>query len=73
MAISHAQTILSWQDNLLSEDMPPEWMWPLSDELEGWFEDVKKRQEERYGSHGREPVEDAPGMAQNELTKGKRR
>jgi hypothetical protein len=73
MAIAHATTLLSWQENLMSEDMPPEWMWPLPDELEDWFVDVKKRQDERYGTGDKEPAEDAPGMAQNELTRGKRR
>jgi hypothetical protein len=72
MAISHAQTILGWQENLMSEDMPPEWMWPLGEELNDWFDAVKARQDERFGRNSDEK-EDAPDMAQNELTRGKKR
>lgn len=72
MAILHAQNVLHWQENLFDDDMPPEWMWPLSEELDEFFEGVMARRKERYGG-GREPVEDAPGMEQNELTRGKRR
>ena len=70
MAITHAQTILHWQENLMSEDMPPEWMWPLGEELDAWFAAVKERHEEKYGR--KEPLDDAPDMAQNELSRGRR-
>lgn len=66
LAISHAQTILGWQENLTKEDMPPEWMWPLTDELEEWFDEVSRRMEERYGTG--DYRDDAPDMEQNELT-----
>lgn len=46
-AIQHAQTVVNWQENLLEEDTPPEWMWPLDFELEAWFDDVKRRRESR--------------------------
>jgi hypothetical protein len=72
MAISHAQTVLHWQEALMEEDMPPEWMWPLSEELDDWFDDVKARQAERYGT-GSDSAEDAPDMAQNELTRHMKR
>lgn len=71
MAIAHAQTVLGWQENLMTEDIPPEWMWPLSEELNDWFDEVKRRHDEQFGRE--DPVEDAPDMAQNELTAGKRR
>lgn len=72
MAITHAQTILGWQENLLTEDMPPEWMWPLTEELDDWFKDVKARHDERYGG-SRDEKDDAPDMAQNELTRHMKR
>lgn len=50
MAIDHAQRILDWQENLASEDMPPQWMWPLDHELIAWFDDVRRRHEARHGA-----------------------
>lgn len=73
MAVAHAHTVLHWQENLFDEDMPPEWMWPLVDELDDHFEAVMARRKERYGGSGNTELEDAPDMVQNELTKGKRR
>jgi hypothetical protein len=73
MAVAHAHTVLHWQENLFDEDMPPEWMWPLVDELDDHFAGVLARRKERYGSGGRDDDDDAPDMLQNELTKGKRR
>lgn len=61
--------VLGWHENLLPEEVPPEWMWPLTDELEGWFEEVAERRKEMFG--GREELEDAPDMMQNELTQGR--
>jgi hypothetical protein len=69
MAISHALSILHWQENLTSEDMPPEWMWPLNDSLDEWFEEVDARH--RSGSRP-DPVEDAPDMMSNDLGRGRR-
>lgn len=69
MAVSHALTILHWQENLLEEDMPPEWMWPLADELNEWFEEVLDR---RASGGRREEYEDAPDMMVNELARGRR-
>lgn len=43
-AIEQAVRILSWQENLLSKDMPPQWMWVLDWEIDNWF---KKIDEER--------------------------
>ena len=70
MAVAHAHTVLHWQENLFDEDMPPEWMWPLVDELDDHFAAVMARRKERYGGND---SDDAPEMAQNELTKGMRR
>lgn len=51
-AITHAQTVISWQENLLNDEMPPEWMWPFDEELEGWFDEVERKRNERYGGSG---------------------
>jgi len=48
-AVTHAQTVLSWQENLSQDEMPPEWMWPFDEELEGWFDDVAAKRKERFG------------------------
>lgn len=69
MAVTHALTVLGWQENLLSEEMPPEWMWPLTDELEEWFEEVSAR---RRDGTSRDDLEDAPDMMQNTLTRGRK-
>ncbi len=71
MAIIHAQLVIGWQENLLPEDMPPEWMWPLNEALNEWFDTVKKRHEEKYGT--KTDDDDDGDMAQNELTRGKKR
>lgn len=57
-AIEHAIRICHWQENLLSEDMPPHWMLPFDEELTIWFEEVEARREQRYGSsEGNETTE----------------
>lgn len=42
-AIAQANRILDWYDNLTSEDMPAEWMWPFSELTNDWFEEVRAR------------------------------
>ncbi len=39
--------LVFWQENLAEEDMPPEFMWHLDEELDAWFADVKRRRESR--------------------------
>jgi hypothetical protein len=58
-------TILSWQENLTSEETPPEWMWPVTHELEVWFERVEAERDERYGSDDRDQVP----LMENELAR----
>lgn len=48
-AISHANTILDWFENLPSDEQPPTWMWPFPDELKEWFDEVKIAREQKYG------------------------
>lgn len=69
MAVTHALTVLGWQENLLSEEMPPEWMWPFTEELEEWFEEVTAR---RRDGTSRDVLEDAPDMVENTLTRGRK-
>src|SRR5262249_757835 len=47
-AVNHAYTILAWQENLISDEIPPEWMWSLDDELEEWFEQVTEKRKARF-------------------------
>lgn len=42
-AIAHANKVLDWFENLTTEDIPPEWMWPFSDEITIWFDDIKQK------------------------------
>lgn len=70
MAVSHALNVLSWQENLVDAEVPPEWMWPLNDELEAWFDAVEAQRKDRYG--GDDDYEDAPDMMGNELARGRR-
>ncbi len=65
--ISHSQMILQWQENLLSEEMPPAWMWPFDDEIEGWFREVNRARDN--GGSGPEPRTDASEMMDNQLAK----
>ena len=44
-AVQHAERIISWQENLIEEEMPPVWMWPFEDRLSVWFEQVKAKRE----------------------------
>jgi hypothetical protein len=73
-AINHAHTILGWQENLPSEETPPEWMWSLDNELEEWFEQVEEARAEKYGrnnSRGNDDDTIVP-LVQNELTRRRR-
>lgn len=55
-AVEHALRILSWQENLLPEEMPPQWMWHLDWEIEAWFDKIKaKREQERGGPAADDP------------------
>ena len=58
VAIEQAVTILSWQENLVSEEMPPKWMWHLDWEIENWFIAVKNKREARYN---KDPSDDSEG------------
>lgn len=74
MAIQHAHQVLDWNENLLEDEMPPEWMWPLDHELVPWFDDVKRKREEKYGtSSDSGSARETVPLMDNALTEGKRR
>lgn len=75
-AVEHASTILHWQENLSSDEMPPEWMWSVESELAVWFERVQDERDERYGITRDRDDSSGNGsgsMMRNELAKGMRR
>lgn len=47
--IDHAHRVLSWQEHLSKEEVPPKWMWPHEEELVVWFEEVQIARDEKYG------------------------
>jgi len=49
-AIAHADHILQLQEDLSSDEMPPEWMWPLWWEMERWLNRIVKERAAKYGS-----------------------
>lgn len=52
---------------MTSEEMPPEWMWPLDEEIVIWMERVAEDRKERYGggsdSGSRDDRETVPMMS----------
>lgn len=66
--MEHAHRVLSWQENLMSEEVPPPWMWPFEDELELWFEEVDRKRKERFGGDSEPEGE----MMENEYARGRR-
>lgn len=67
-AITHANRVLYWQENLDADEMPPQWMQPFDSELAGWFERIT---EERAQSHGASGDGGGEGMVGNELSPGR--
>jgi hypothetical protein len=57
---------MQWEENLLEDDMPPEWMWGMPDDLEEWFDEVSARYRE-----GR-TRDDDESMVENELARDRR-
>lgn len=67
-AISHAEMILGWYENLPKHEVPPEWMWPFPDELESWFERIEEERKE--GRTGPDKGDDRfSGGARNDLVR----
>lgn len=68
-AIAHANKILDWHENLKTEDIPPEWMWPFDKELKEWFDEIKREQANPEPANADTTVP----MMQNELARGRGR
>lgn len=70
-AIEQAHRILDWQENLTEDEMPPEWMWHVDDEVGPFLEEVFRVRREKMGgdSGGREVAD----MMSNELAEGRRK
>lgn len=68
-SVAQANRILDWHENLQSEEMPPEWMWHLEDELVDWFEEVDRKRKEKYGGDS----EGSDDMTRNEFAEGRGR
>lgn len=70
MAIEHAFRVCDWQENLMPDEMPPQWMWPFDVELGHWFEEIERERKKKYGGEteesGPDKEIDGPSM-QNEL------
>lgn len=49
--------VLDWSENLDSEEMPPEWLWPFDDEVGEWLEDVMAARKKKYSSGGSDDEE----------------
>lgn len=47
--INHALIIISWQENLQADEIPPHWMWHLDWELEDWWKKVERLRNAKYG------------------------
>ena len=66
--INHALLIVSWQENLPSEEIPKYWMWHLDWEVEEWFVEVKRKRDLKYGSTSEEVDESGePLYGHNQL------
>jgi hypothetical protein len=71
-AISHANRILYWQENLDEDEMPPQWMFPYDEPLNAHFEKLSEARKEKYGgSSGGMTAEEEAGMLGNDLSPGR--
>jgi hypothetical protein len=50
IAIEHAQSVIGWQKNLPSKEIPPRWMWPFVSHLNDWFEAISIKRDEKSGN-----------------------
>lgn len=55
-AIQHATMLISLQRNMKREDIPPAWMWPFSDEMKIWFDELDAARKNKDGGDNREQV-----------------
>lgn len=71
MAVAHADSIVSLQENLSGKEMPPQWMWPLPWEMERHMDQIAADRKEKYGGSDDDDYDDEPpsgsGWETNEL------
>ena len=70
MAVTHADHILQLQENLDSNEMPPEWMWPFTSEMNAWLDRVSVERRSRYGGSAAGGSDE--DLQENELLAGAR-
>lgn len=58
LVIEHALRVLSWQENLPSDECPPSWMWHIDWEIEEWFTKLKSKREQKYGGGNSKSYDD---------------
>lgn len=51
--------------------MPPEWMWPLDEEIVAWMERVVEDRHEKYGGGSQKDSRESVPMMQNEYARGR--
>lgn len=56
--LSHALFILSMQENMPADEMPPRWMWHLDWEIETHMKLLKSKREAKYGGGNAKVNED---------------
>jgi hypothetical protein len=52
--------------------MPPEWMWPLDEEIVAWMENVNSERQAKYGGSSKDDDTDGGPMMSNEYSRGRR-
>jgi hypothetical protein len=67
LAIQHASLVVTWQENMLEDDMPPRWMWTLDEELNEHFQ--KLRSKRKHGDDEDDEPESVGPMLVNEYAK----
>jgi len=67
-AIQFAGRVLDWQENLSIEEQPPQWLWCFEDELEAWFDEVKRSRDSNSGGSGGD-TEAEEGYMTNDLAR----
>lgn len=79
MAIEQALNVLSWYENIPSDEVPPEHLWEDSEGLEQWWQWVEDKREDgrpdvaptnrARGSDDDDDEHQDPGMAENDLAR----
>ena len=59
--VEHSLRILSWQENMPGDEMPPAWMWHLDWEIEEWFKKIKIEREKKFGISSSDTDAEAEG------------